>query len=737
MELYPHNRRAYESLAAMLEERQRACIIQPTGTGKFVIGAHFAMEHPDSRILWLCPSDYIFAQQRANLRRIAPGRTLGNVEQMTYATAMSRARSGALKARADYIVLDEFHHIGAPEWSRGVAKILELNPEARIIGMSATAVRYGDGARNMADEFFRGNVASELSLEEALLAGVIPMPKYVTALYDAPSELGEMLGRIDGIDDGPMRGKLLKRYEGLRRALDLAGNVDEVFRRHIDRPDAKIVVFCRNAEHLEQMAALSSKWFGGVNPDIHVYRTYCGHSSSMADFDAFRWDSSGALKVIYCINRLSEGVHIDGVDGVVMVRPTASPVVFAQQLGRALEVGGGRTPLVFDLVNNLGSAGSALGFSKALEASYAEMRERGENPPLVPRDFVIHDEIRDNRGLAGLIRDAIDAVELEEKVEWVLSHLSAEPETPEGRRRLKRYSGELRRLHRAGRLDDGQAARLLDAGFVLSSMRGRAVTCFETGEVFESADSAAASVSVTADALRAAIRGRYAAGGLHWHYADDPKPDPDELRPARKSAASEETRERIVEAIGKGDRTYQLIGEELGVSAKYVARVAQTYGVRSARNVTEEERARIRELLGQGLTNEEIMEITGRSLSLIYEEVGEHKGHRRRHLDEEKSALCREMLEEGSMTHGEIAERLGVPLSTVRGFSERHRLGRGLRAAKAVACVDTGDVFPSLAAAARSVGAARPDRLRDSIDKGAPYKGLRWRYATAEEAQSI
>ena len=46
IELYPHNQKAYDNLCAMLRDNNRACVVQPTGTGKFVIIAKMAQDNP-------------------------------------------------------------------------------------------------------------------------------------------------------------------------------------------------------------------------------------------------------------------------------------------------------------------------------------------------------------------------------------------------------------------------------------------------------------------------------------------------------------------------------------------------------------------------------------------------------------------------------------------------------------------------------------------------------------------
>lgn len=90
IKLYEHNQKAYDALLDMLGERDRACVIKPTGTGKFVIIAKMVQDNPDKRFLLLGTNDYMFNDQMANLAEIAPGFTPENLQFMTYAAAMAR-----------------------------------------------------------------------------------------------------------------------------------------------------------------------------------------------------------------------------------------------------------------------------------------------------------------------------------------------------------------------------------------------------------------------------------------------------------------------------------------------------------------------------------------------------------------------------------------------------------------------------------------------------------------------
>lgn len=116
IKLYEHNQKAYDALLDMLGERDRACVIKPTGTGKFVIIAKMVQDNPDKRFLLLGTNDYMFNDQMANLAEIAPGFTPENLQFMTYSAAMMTARRGEEISGYDVVVADEFHHCGAEEW---------------------------------------------------------------------------------------------------------------------------------------------------------------------------------------------------------------------------------------------------------------------------------------------------------------------------------------------------------------------------------------------------------------------------------------------------------------------------------------------------------------------------------------------------------------------------------------------------------------------------------------------
>lgn len=59
-----------------------------------------------------------------------------------------------------------------------------FNPKSKIVGTTATHIRYLDDERNMAEELFRGNIASYMDLGTSIEKGIHKKPIYVSALYN-------------------------------------------------------------------------------------------------------------------------------------------------------------------------------------------------------------------------------------------------------------------------------------------------------------------------------------------------------------------------------------------------------------------------------------------------------------------------------------------------------------------------------------------------------------------------
>lgn len=473
LDLFPHNKAAYHAASRMLEDEGKAAIVHPTGTGKSFIAFQLCADYPDKTVCWLSPSAYIFRTQLENLTAVTGGEQPENIHFFTYAKLMSMEPEEMSEIRPDYVILDEFHRCGAEMWGQGVDRLLHMYPDAKLLGLSATSVRYLDGQRNMADELFDGNVASEMTLGEAIVRGILPAPKYVVGLYSYQKELEKYQRRIHRAKSRPTRDAAQVYLDALRRKLEMADGLDVMFRKHMTDRSGKYLVFCANKEHMDELLCHASQWFGGVDPEPHVYRAYSEDPETSQTFAAFKADGSAHLKLLFCIDMLNEGIHTPDVSGVILFRPTVSPTVYKQQIGRALSCGSARTPLILDVVNNVENLYSIGTIQEEMQAAITYYRYLGGD--IVQERFEIIDEVRECRQLFARLEDSLS-------VPWehmfvcaaafyrAYGHLNVPKQykTPEGYS-LGAWLQTQRRVHSGsvpGTLTEEQARRLDGIGMV-------------------------------------------------------------------------------------------------------------------------------------------------------------------------------------------------------------------------------------------------------------------------------
>lgn len=236
--LFSHNQIAYDSAVEMLEVCGKAAIIHPTGTGKSFIGFKLCEDNGNSKICWLSPSEYIFKTQIENLKK-AGGTEPENLCFYTYAKLMLMTDAELSAINPTHVFLDEFHRCGAEMWGGGVRRLLRILSDAEVLGLSATAIRYLDNQRDMAAELFDGNVASEMTLGDAIVRGILNPPKYVLSVFSCQKDLEKYAERIRRVRTRAVRDAATVYLEELRRTLEKAEGLDEVFCKHMTERHGK------------------------------------------------------------------------------------------------------------------------------------------------------------------------------------------------------------------------------------------------------------------------------------------------------------------------------------------------------------------------------------------------------------------------------------------------------------------------------------------------------------------
>ena len=379
VELYRHNAYAYEQIEEKLKTSNRTCVIHPTGSGKSFIAIKWLYENRNKKCLFLTSQKPIIDQI---IRHIGScGLTLNDFPNLKFDLYQNITEQVAKTYSTDCIVLDEFHRCGAPEWGKGLDVLLNNNSNAKVLGFSATPIRYLDDCRNMAEELFDNNIASQISLVEAVAKGILPLPTYINALYSFDEDIQRIQTKINRLASESDRKLFQEKFDSAKRLLEKSEGLERVFSKNITKSNGRFIVFCRDVEHMNRMIEESRNWFGDVNSNIDMYSVISTNkdSDNRNSIERFETSNNEHLKLLFCVNMLNEGLHVNNIDGVIMLRPTISPIIYLQQLGRALSVGHNEHPLIFDIVNN------SLGI-KDIDKFYEQVKRQiqiGTNNPAI------------------------------------------------------------------------------------------------------------------------------------------------------------------------------------------------------------------------------------------------------------------------------------------------------------------------------------------------------------------
>ncbi|MDA7624104.1 Helicase associated domain protein [Akkermansiaceae bacterium] len=393
IQLHSHNQTTFDSAIESLHEGSRVACIQATGTGKSYVIAKTMNEFSDGKKLVIAPSHHILKQQK----EVVPWLE-SSTQYMTYKGATNLEEAEIRELNPKLIVLDEFHRAGAEAWGGGVDRILKNCPEAKVLGTTATPIRYLDGERDMSDELF-DEEAVNLPLAEAIQRNILPSPEYVASLYTLNEEADNLLENLSKSTLSDAEKKTIKaEVEQAKIDWEKTSGVPQILKKYLsENLNNKFIVFCKNKDHLDELEDEVRKWIRKTKLFEYrkTYRVYSKYSESDANLEAFlEAKDKNTAHILLSIDMLNEGIHAPDVGAVLLFRPTESPRIFYQQIGRCLQVGTNSKPIIFDFVNNFQSirAGDFLNDLQEAGETERELREEfGLSADYLP-EIHVHDE---------------------------------------------------------------------------------------------------------------------------------------------------------------------------------------------------------------------------------------------------------------------------------------------------------------------------------------------------------
>lgn len=368
-DLRPHNRYTYKEVKAVLENKNRVAVPNATGTGKSFIILQILFDYRYKKSIVLAPTNEILD----GLKKLAPW-SITNCKFYTYSKFFALYSKGKLEElNIDLIILDEMHRAGALNWGKAVKYVLNKNNNSKIIGLSATPIRFLDNNRDMINELFYGSSTTPISLSEAIVRKILPMPIYVSAMYDLDKEIEKKLRLMKSLNISlEDKRKYIEELNVYKGKWERESKIENIIKKHLPKSKKlKFIIFCENNKHLIKMKDEVNKWFNSALDNKFNIKSFVITSinkrskENLAKFESENNDNE--LKLLFAISKLNEGIHIRNITGIVMLRNTKSPSIYYQQLGRCLTTDSvDENPIVFDFVDNIDNL-ELVNFRKNLE----------------------------------------------------------------------------------------------------------------------------------------------------------------------------------------------------------------------------------------------------------------------------------------------------------------------------------------------------------------------------------
>lgn len=479
LELLPHNHKAYKNVVKMFEEHNKVAITHATGTGKSYIISNLIINNTGNSLV-ICPTIEIIKQfkdlfEKLNLHS-------NKVTCMTY-SKVARLTEDELNAlKFNFIVTDEYHRAGANTWGAGLKALIDHNPNTKIFGTTATPIRYLDDRRNMADELFNNNIASSLDLFESIARGILPLPKYIEALYDISDDLSILESNVRNSKNSvASKEELLENIRRFKVSWNSIKSISNIINKHYTDDIKRAIVFCKDIAHIKSISKTVQNWFESSNvyTKANLYFCYSSKNEEANDIELFKSPvSKGEINLLFSVDKITEGIHIEDVSSVIFLRNTESNNVLLQQIGRGLAASNETSPIVLDLVNNikiLGGYSFFKGINNAIDIFNAKKNKDGvlgNDIEAIDVDFNIIDETKDFMSFLQKSSEALlttwddnlaKAIECKKRIGWFPG-----PMTPEEEPYMINWVERQRALETAGQLHPTRYHKLVESGFIFS-----------------------------------------------------------------------------------------------------------------------------------------------------------------------------------------------------------------------------------------------------------------------------
>ena len=361
----------------------KGVVVAATGIGKTYLAAFDSRDY--QRILFVAHREEILKQAEQSFRNVRPlsergffiGSQKDTNKDIIFASVQSLGKVENLNLFEadyfDYVIIDEFHHAVAGNYQ----KIINYFKPKFLLGITATPDRLDSKDVLAICDY---NVVYEAPLKKAINQGwLVPFRYY--GIYDET---------VNYEDITYQNGKY--QSDELEEALSIHKRADLIFNHYKKYRSKRAMGFCMSKRHADFMA----EYF--KNQGVKACAVYSGEIGvhNLAREEALSQLVKGELNVIFSVDMFNEGLDIASLDMVMMLRPTESPTIFMQQLGRGLRLYKDKHYLnVLDFIGNYKKANFApyliTGTSKS---QFQRASDVIKEESLLPEDCLIDFDFR-------------------------------------------------------------------------------------------------------------------------------------------------------------------------------------------------------------------------------------------------------------------------------------------------------------------------------------------------------
>ena len=362
----------------------KGLVVAATGIGKTYLAAFDSAKY--QRILFVAHREEIIKQAAQSFKNVRNSDDIGffyanqkdTNNSFIFALVQTLGKDEYLNEKYfardyfDYIVVDEFHHAVSNNYN----KIINYFTPKFLLGLTATPERLDSKDVFALCDY---NMVYEVRLKDAINKGWLVPFKYY-GIYDETVNYEDIDYKYGKYDDKQLEEALMLNKRG------------ELILNHYQKYNSQRARgFCSSRHHAEYMAKVFNE---NKVSAAAVYSGERGEYSEERDI-ALAKLTSGELKVIFSVDMFNEGLDVPQIDMVMFLRPTQSPTIFLQQLGRGLRKAKDKKCLnVLDFIGNYKKANLVPFLLSGKEYSAAECKKNKQGDYEFPEECIVDFDFR-------------------------------------------------------------------------------------------------------------------------------------------------------------------------------------------------------------------------------------------------------------------------------------------------------------------------------------------------------